>query len=48
MATFNNDINITPKTTEERINEMQKVINYLADKLDKLEEQIKETKENRR
>ena len=40
MAQFNNDIPL-PQTKDEQIEQMQKVINYLSDKIDRLESKLK-------
>lgn len=45
MAQFNNTLP-EPLSLIEKIEEMQKVINYLSDKIDKLENKIKKQKIN--
>ena len=40
MAQFSNDIPL-PQTKDEQIEQMQKVINYLSKKIDRLENKIK-------
>lgn len=47
MAEFNNDIHLS-QTDDEQIEQMQKAINYLFDKIEKLEKKINKQRNKKR